>query len=163
MILDEYDSDPWLAEYIDLPVPLQRILRMIGSQRRFAVLDALADELGLRRKGLSAPTQELIEATINPVWVAVHDGRIDAPGRFLTLADAATRDLGTDHMIVAMVELGWGDTSLRNVSVKDVHGAIRKRLAKNLSHHIERMLRRWASNGLFAVASEPLPNHPSRI
>lgn len=150
--LDEYESDPWIHAFLPIPGDLLRIFGMRGSYRRFAILEAFAEELRLACPGASIPTLELFDALLEPVWAIASDGHALAAGRGLTVAELATRDMTLEDMITAMEELRWGDSLLKAVRVRDIESTVRKRLAYNLSHHVTRMLHRWVDNQFIHVA-----------
>lgn len=145
---DTYD-DLWFDAYETVPDALRPILRLYGNQRRYEVLDALGEQLGLDTRHLTtAAGWQVMAGLLAPMSWAAAEGAVVLDDRSLGIVKQATERLPIAVAHRAIIEFGWGDTVVRQAKVADLADVLRGRLAANLLHHVQRALLRWAKRGL---------------
>lgn len=140
--LDEFDSDPWLTDLLQAPASLRPLLRIYSATRRFAIIEAIAEELGLDIEYAATPTLHVMDGLVEPMAHAVRDRQVGLE-RALTIAESAIRRRPLNELVVVLRDLGWGRTEVGPVAVLDLEEAVRGRLARKLSQPVHRTLRRW--------------------
>lgn len=120
MTYEEYEDELWLEDFITLPRSLQPPVRFFGATRRFAVLDAISEELGLATNDVGRETWLMLDTLVRVLGYAVEDGKALTEGQPLAVAETTVANINIDIAVGTMVELGWGRTQVRQVPVSEL-------------------------------------------
>lgn len=145
-------EDPYLNERVPVSAALERVLQVssrFGEASRFSLLDALAEQLGLRPDGLGVEAYQVLDRLREQLEEVLRPG---GSGHWLTdleshrptrIAEAATEALDLTTAVEALRQLGWNRLRLSVTTVAEIRPGILEALSSQLATRVRRLLDQW--------------------